>query len=585
MQDPDIFREERLPLAQLFKSGMNPLNRRELLLAASGSAAALLFSGCGGGSSSSSSKSIHLAPFTVTPNLAAPGTMVTLTGINAINGASIDVRFGNVPAIVYAQDSTGLQVLVPPFIASGSAVSTPPATPMPVTIQVGKQMAKSTNQFTVAPLSASPGMSKAVISSISDMASFFQGFLQEGIIPLLYDPTDPASSPLDAAPAIQGAAFCAAAAGFYSGDNPNSLQSTLNNLASQGAAGASTVALIDAMLAQGPQAAIMQDFAQATISAITAIAPDAIVSRAVSSSSGRIILPPNAFAGHRVNWAKVDAAQRIIIELQMQKYLSIVTNSATSNIVQMLFSTGMMILQVMALATSGPLAPASISVASLAVDLGIKLLSVIASTMPGQISDFYVILNNNTRHTGDPAVNIPITVNTPLRMQIVTQSTGGLAFSALGTAGVVSALAEKFVPGLKPLLEGNPGVIKALSDLMLSLGDGIWQLASGGPPPALWSASDTFNFPPHKYKPVDINDSRVVTVISNSTALLTVGVDSNHTYFLKGIHEGGNTGYHCWISKQALIAGFPSLADIAGEKWNVLGVVNIAGGAVQLGIS
>ncbi len=368
------------------------------------------------------------------------------------------------------------------------------------------------------------------------------------------------------------------------------MTNALSALAAQGAGGAALATTIDSMVAQHPIAGTLQDFAQSILTSIGTAYPEAIVTR---SASGRNVNTGRGgglngglnFGTHAVDWSKVDTAERIIIELQMQNLLSSLTNSTTSNLIQMALSMGLMVASLMATALAQPEIVAALTSTALAIDIGVKILSVIASTMPGQITDFYVVVNGVQRRTNDPAVNITIDYNTPLKVELVTSSNGGLSFSALGTAAVISGLVEKFVPGLGAALEGNPAIFKALGDQMLSIGDTIWQLSTNGPPPAIWRTTSTFNFPPFKYPAQNINSSRVLTITTTSTKLISIGTDSSRAYYIRGIHSGSNAGYRCFVSTQALVAGLPSLADILNTRWLVKGFVNVTAGTVQLNLS
>ncbi len=561
------------------------LSRRAVLLAVGSGATGYLLTGCGGGGGSSGGGGLN--NFTVYPSRAAPGAVVQLTGLSLTENDGASVLFGDVPAIIHSWDEAGgMRVLVPPFLPAGGTTHTPPAEPVAVTVQLGTGTPKpAQNAFTVEALVAAPGTTDTIIAEFAAFGGFFQDFLSKGILPLFAD-----NPVLDSAALIQGAAFMA----FYQDaligpDNPNSLQALMN--------GTSTVApgqklpkeLIDALLAQGPVLSGMSDLAQVLHDAIAEIAPEALVTR----GRGRDLR--SSFRSLGIDWTKVSEAKRIVLTLQVQKLLQAVTNSPGANLVNIIYTAGMIIVQAMAIAVQPELLP-MIFLADVIIGLGGKVISVISSVMPGLISDFYVVVKGVNRHNNDTAVDIPVNTPTSLNVFVVTQSTGGVNFTLAGMGELVLSVLEVKVPRLKAYIarlkvEGNP-LYDLFTARMISITDSLWNMAAGVSPPGEWMGTKSMNFPFFKYPPTNVNHSDVVDIQILSPNLLARGVNGDKSLYLKGIHGGTNAGYRAYMTTRSLASLLPSLADLVasqndrtGAKASVKGTVSIQSASLDVGVN
>ncbi|HLJ57205.1 MAG TPA: hypothetical protein VKT77_19370, partial [Chthonomonadaceae bacterium] len=388
------------------------------------------------------------------------------------------------------------------------------------------------------------------------------------------------------------AAFAGAAADLFAGpDNPNSLTNVLAGTAPATSGGKLPMDALDGMLAQGPAPGLMSDFAQTLHDTFMAVAPDAVTSRAGSAARaaiGRDQMPHLHFDQFSVNWASLTPAQTIIVQLEVQRFLSAATNSSSSNFLSMFYTIGMSVVQIIALASGQLEVLAAAEASDLAISVGIKLLAVIASVMPGQVSNFYVQIAGVNRKTGDPAVDIPVTTHTPIKVFLVTSSTGGLDFSAAGMAELILQVAEKKCPPLKAFLEAASVsasvVYKVYVSRMISFADSIWQLMAGSGPPAQWAATQALTFPSFKYQPVNVNDARAVTLTSNSP-LLTIGVNADQSSYFIGVTQGKQAGYTANLTTKSLIPNLPSLSDLTPGQDTVKGFVNVVSGTLNVGIN
>jgi hypothetical protein len=561
------------------------ISRRELLLLAGGAACGLLLPGCGGGGGGGA------APFTVIPNRAAPGSVVTLTGLQA-TGATPTVMFGASPAIIHQQTLDGLQVLVPPFFKLNTLTVATPSAPVAVTVQSGGATRAATNTFTVADLPLAPGAAQGLVADMAGMAVFFQDFFQKGLFPAFGDPSNGPVTALDRAPLIQGAAFAAAAADLFAGpDNPNCLVNVFAGKAPATGGGKLPMDVLDALIAQGPALGQMGEFVQLLHDTFMAIAPESVTSnagQAQKAAHARDQMPHLHFSDWSVNWSNLSSAQVIIVQLEVQRFLAGAVNSNNANFLNMFYTIGMSALQIIALVTAQPEVLAAVEATDLAVSVGSKLLAVVASVMPGQVTDFYVQVMGVNRRTGSPAVDIPITTHTPLKVFLVTASSGGLAFSAAGLAELILQVAEKKCPPLASLLEhastGATVLYKLYVTRMISFADSIWQLMAGSGPPADWAATQALNFPVHKYTPANVNDARAVTLTSNSS-LLTIGVNADHSSYFVGVKQGPQAGYTANLTTKALVPGLPSLSDLTPGQDTVRGYVAVVSGTLNLGLN
>lgn len=574
---------ETCPLVQQQSTGLiNSLSRRSILTLAGGSLAALLLPGCGGGGGESSA---NIQPFTVTPSRGAPGTMVTLTGLSLPSSVIPTIMFGNQPAIIHHQDASGLQVLVPAFFQAGTTAIMQPGAPVPVTAQVGNITRPASNTFTVDALPLAPGTAAVLAQSMGDTASFFQDLAQNGLFAALDDGSG-AVAPLDRAGAIQAAAFASAVADVWAGPtNPNCFLNVLNGTAPLNNGAKFPMDVVDALLAQGPAGGLLSDFAQTIHDAIYAIAPDAIVTKSAGRSASRGA--PFSFGSFSIDWTKMAKAQAIIVTLQVQAFLAQAANSNSANLLSAIYGVGMTIIKLVAAVTQPELLPL-LEATDIVMAVGSALLSNISVAMPGKISGVWVVVNNVKRFTNGPPVNIALTISTPLKMMIQTQSVGGAPTTIAGLAALALTIAENKCKPLKTFLEGlSAAQTKIIYDIyitrMLSTTNYVWQAMSGSSAPAQWQSTTAMNFPAITYPAVDVNSARVITVsIPKSINLLATGVDANNAYYLTGLHFGTNAGYTATLSTKALVPGLPSLGYLAGTQQQVIGVVNIVAAAANV---
>jgi hypothetical protein len=554
------------------------VRRREFIATAGGATLTALLAGCGGGGGGGGST---VNAFSVTPTRGAPGSIVTLTGVNVTPESGASVLMGGQPAVIHAWLPAGLQVFVPAKVNPTTFAPVTPTAPMPVTVQIGTgTIVTSSNMYTVTDLPPAPGTTAALATEMHAMSAFFQDFLQNGFIPAFG-----ANPGLNTPGLVQGAAFAGAVQDLIDGpDNPNSLQKILAGTAPLLNGAKIPLDLMDSLLAQGPAQALFSDFAQTVVGAIRDIAPDAVVTRRVDRSSRDWI--PTSFSAFKVIWNGVNKAKMVVITIQLQKFLAKYANSNDSTLAQLAYGAGMQMATAIALAVAPELV-AALALTDFAINVGMKLLAVMSTVLPAVITDLYVEVNGVERRVGDKSVDIKLGLETPLRFYLVMQSAGGVAITAAGLAQIFLQVAAQKVPGLKTYLSSvnAAAVYNTVFVRMLGYMDNIWQLISGSGPPSEWALTKATSTPSFKYPKVDVNSSNVVGIVSRSINLLSVGSNGDGEVFLKGIHAGEEAGYQATLRPENLSPKLPSLADVAGSKVFVPGVVNIPGGTIKVGIT
>ena len=540
-----------------------------------------------------------VAPFTVTPDRAAPGTMVTLTGAMVRPDQTVTIRFGDVLTRVfgYIRDGAtdGVRVLVPPFLNAGGQ-HVDPGAPVTITVQVEGYAARAANNaFTVLPLPPAPGASAAVATELAAFGDFLGDFTENMIRQISFEdgPRPPYPSTNEFHPCTALIQHSRAIQYLIDGggqSNPYSLVALLTKQSPITADLPVSQDTLDSLIAQGPAAAILQELARNSLGALEALSPGIISVTASRSREGSQDF--DNFSKAEVNWTKLEPVEAVKNMINLMQWANWLTNLGTfTSGFELATAIGMPVAQTLSVGVGplGAVAYAGLDIALFVEGLVSKLLGAYAAYLPSKVNDFYVEVNGQNRHSGDPSVDIPLRLETPLRMMLRAASAGGPVLSINGFIALAVDIAGRTFPPLKAFFEHHQGIdiIKSIALSVINVMDYVWQKVEGAAPSSDWSqykaSADkvpVITVAPIIWPPININQTSLVTAQSFSDQLLGIKVVDD-AYRFVGLALGDNAGYKVFMSQKSLSPNLPSIAQIAAEQFFVVGTVNIAGGTVH----
>lgn len=148
--------------------------------------AAFIITGCNGGSSGGAGGGAGvgpvISPFTITPDRAAPGAIVRLSGVGVPGGTDLVVDFNGVPAQRIRRGTGYIDVMVPLF-TNGTDAPVTPAGPVAVKVTaVGRSAVTASNAFYALDLPAAPGRVANSLKQLEEIVNFFE-FLADASAP------------------------------------------------------------------------------------------------------------------------------------------------------------------------------------------------------------------------------------------------------------------------------------------------------------------------------------------------------------------------------------------------------------------
>ena len=210
----------------------------------------------------------------------------------------------------------------------------------------------------------------------------------------------------------------------------------------------------------------------------------------------------------------------------------------------------------------------------------------VVAAMPNRIEAFYTTINGKKRNSGDAPVQIAVKGRAPVAAFMVAGSAGGKVMTPWGAASYIGGRVLK-LEKVKKLLEKIPeqqrkqveeflesGLYKRLQQqVQQALGKSKAPIAEQA---RAWysAAEDLFTIKPFRTPPVEIDSDAVLMLDSRSSRLL--GIDESdsgphsHKYFLVGLHNGEQAGYHMGLKRDLHAELQPDSVSL-----NRLGVVNV----------
>lgn len=565
------------------------------ILWASGALSAILLgafiTGCGGGSdrsplqpgggSGGNSGPSTINNFTVAPNRAAPGALVTLRGVRLNDSDEVTIKFGDNETLVHARGNDS-QVYVPPFLDASNRVATP-AAPLAVTVSINGGAPKAAaGTFTVLPLPAAPNAARALATQMTDTATALDNLSTNLLTPLAQQG---ALAPTVAAHGVAlatGMSYLSGGAG-----NPNSVAAILSGTAPVLEGKPLPKELLDSMLAQADAGRDMEQFGDGLLALVREVAPQALQSSGtqarLKSGSQNLFIPPEGDASSLRKLSKADYkilpnAIKIIVAIRFQRFLASygeglgsadkLFNDTNDKIVEVLG-------QVADKVKGGVVGGGARVITTLYTSAKIsgKIALGFAGFMPNGISEFYVRLGGTKRGNGDPVYQMRKGQTVPLNFYVVTKWGGRTIVSEDDVKDKFGALIKK--AGLQKIFDKykfseaeQEKIIDGIFAAAVTSINAAYRAKTGQDSPWL-SASGAITAPPGKNPELKINDTEsnqqrlnLVSVTTLSTNVLKIQGDAPvapNTIRLTAIDTGCNVGIRSDIV-------YRDLANILGES-------------------